>query len=149
MLSQEWHIPRDLNINLYQNGLILGLILGEENENIIKVANKISSETKKYLEFFKTFDLKQIIKSLTRVTTSTSTLIDHTQTNTNEKITQCGLIDIGLSTDQIIFCTRKIKKEKVGGHQQISFISFKNYSQDEYEKALGKLHSQTMIDTII
>ena len=46
MLSQEWHIPGDLNINLYQNGLILGLILGEENENIIKVANKISSETK-------------------------------------------------------------------------------------------------------
>ena len=70
-------------------------------------------------------------------------------TNTNEKITQCGLIDIGLSTHQIIFCTRKIKKEKVGGHQQISFISFKNYSQDEYENALGKLHSQTMIDTII
>ena len=107
MLSQEWHIPGDLNINLYQNGLILGLILGEENENIIKVANKISSETKKYLEFFKTFGLKQIIKSLTRVTTSTSTLIDQMLINTNEKITQCGLIDIGLSSHQIIFCTSR------------------------------------------
>ena len=34
---------------------------------------------------------------------------------------------------------RKIKKEKVGGHKQISFRSFKTYSVDEYEKALGKV----------
>ena len=39
----------------------------------------------------------------------------------------------------MIFCTRKTKKEKVGGHKQISYRSFKNYSVDEYEKALGKV----------
>ena len=33
----------------------------------------------------------------------------------------------------------KIEKEKVGGHKQISFRSFKNYSVDEYEKALDKV----------
>ena len=38
----------------------------------------------------------------------------------------------------MIFCTRKIQKEKVGGHKQISFRSFKTYSVDEYEKSLGK-----------
>ena len=37
------------------------------------------------------------------------------------------------------FYTRKRKKEKEGGQKQISFISFKNYSVDEYEKALGKV----------
>ena len=36
------------------------------------------------------------------------------------------------------FCARKIEKEKVGGHKQISFKSFKTYSVNEYEKALGK-----------
>ena len=45
---------RDSELNSYQNGSISW----EENKNIIKVANKISSETKKYLEFFKTFGLK-------------------------------------------------------------------------------------------
>ena len=60
----------DLIINLYQNSSILG----EENKNIIKGANKISSEAKKYLEFCKTFGLKQLIKSATRVTPNTSTL---------------------------------------------------------------------------
>ena len=60
-------------------------------------------------------------------------------TNTNENVTQCGLINIGLSDRQIIFCTRKIKKEKVGAHKQISFRSFKTYLVDEYEKDLGKV----------
>ena len=60
-------------------------------------------------------------------------------TNTNEKITQRRLINIGLSDHQILFCSRKIKKEKVGSHKQISFRSFKSYSIDEYEKALGKV----------
>ena len=51
MLSKEWHILGHQNINLYQNGSTLG----QESKNIIKDANKISFETKKYLEFCKTF----------------------------------------------------------------------------------------------
>ena len=108
MLSEEWHILRDLNINLYQNGSILE----EGNKNIIKVENKVSSETKIYLEFCKTFGLQQLIKSPTRVRLHTNALIDHKLTNTNEKITQCGLINIGLYDHQIIFVREKLKKKK-------------------------------------
>ena len=39
----------------------------------------------------------------------------------------------------MIFCTRKINKEKVGGHKQTSFSSFKTYSVDKYERVLGKV----------
>ena len=124
-----------IDSNLYQNGSTLG----EENKNIIKGLNKVSSKTKKYLEFCKTFGLKQLIKSPTRVTHNTSTLINHILTNTNEKITQSGLIKIGLSDHQMIFYARIIKKEKVGDQKQISFRSFKNYLVDEYEKALRKV----------
>ena len=53
MLSGEWHILGDLNKNLYQNGSTLG----QENKNITKSANRISCETKKYLEFCKTLAL--------------------------------------------------------------------------------------------
>ena len=60
-------------------------------------------------------------------------------TNTNEKIAQCGLINVELSNHQMIFCTRKTKKEKVGIHKQISFRSFKKYSVEDYEKALGQV----------
>ena len=49
------------------------------------------------------------MQSLTRIALSTSSLIDHILTNTNEKIAQCGLINTGLSDHQMIFCTRKSK----------------------------------------
>ena len=107
MLSEEWHILEGVSINLYQNGSILG----EENKNIIKGAIKVSSETKKYLEFCKNFGLNQFIISLIRATPKTSTLIDCILTNSNEKINQCVLINIGLSDNQVIFCTRKIKNK--------------------------------------
>ena len=66
------------------------------------------------------------------------TLINHLLTKRNEEIEQCGLINTGLSDHQMISCTTKIKRQKVGGHKQISFRSFKNYSVYEYEKALDK-----------
>ena len=49
MLSEEWHFLGDLNINLYHNGSTLE----EENKNIIKGANKVSSETKIIQNFVK------------------------------------------------------------------------------------------------
>ena len=52
--TEKLHILGDLNINLYQKGSTLG----QENKNIIKSASRISSETKKYLEFCKTFGLE-------------------------------------------------------------------------------------------
>ena len=39
----------------------------------------------------------------------------------------------------MIFRTRRIKKEKVDGHKQILFRSFKDYLVDEYKKALEKV----------
>ena len=65
--------------------------------NIIKGANKVSFKQKKYLEFCKSFGLKLLINSPTRVKPNISILIDHMLTNTNVKITQCGLINIRLS----------------------------------------------------
>ena len=120
-----------------------GTLIKENNKNIVKGTNKISPEAKRYLEFCKNFGFKQLIQSPTRVTISTSSLIYHILTNTNEKKAQCGLINVGLSDHQIIFCTlkakKKKKKEKVGIHRQISFRSFKEYSVEGYERALGRV----------
>ena len=124
ILNEEWHILGDLNINLCENGTLIR----KNNQNIVKGTNKISPEAKKYLEFWKTFGFKQLIQSLTRVTLSTSSsLIDHMLINTNEKIAQCKLINVGLSDHQMIFCIRKTKKEKVGIHKQSPFRSFKKF----------------------
>ena len=55
--------------------------------------------------------------------------------NSNEKIVQRGLTHVGVSAHQMIFCTRKTKKEKKG----ISFRSFKQSSVNQYEMGVGKV----------
>ena len=53
---------------------------------------------------------KQLIKSPTRVTCSSSTLIDHA--SFHSKVFPKGAIDAGISDHQPIFCTRKISRFK-------------------------------------
>ena len=89
-----------------------GTLIKENNKNIVKGTNKTSPEAKRYLEFCKNFGFKQLIQSPTRVTISTSSLIYHILTNTNEKKAQCRLINVGLSDHQMIFFVRENQKKK-------------------------------------
>ena len=51
--------------------------------------------------------LKRLIKCPTRVTCSTSTLIDHILASFTSRVSQKGVIDIGISNHQPIFSTHK------------------------------------------
>ena len=94
----------------------------------------------KYKEFISTFGLKQIISSPTRVTCNTSSLIDHVLTNADEKISQSGVIDIGISDHQLIFCTRKINRIKSGATKYINFRSMKKYTKNLFIEKLRAIN---------
>ena len=67
----------------------------------------------------------------TRITSNTSTLINHILGNTHGNISQSGLIDTGISDDSLIYyCTRKILKAKRNRQQEITFHALKNYTAD-------------------
>ena len=64
----------------------------------------------------------------TRLTSSnTSTLIDYILTNTEENISQSGIIDTAISDHSLKYCTRKIPKAKYDRQKEITFRSLKNY----------------------
>ena len=130
--KKEIIILGDININLLQNGKNIL----HENKNNFGDKNAIHSLLKQYKHFLTNFGLKQLIKTPTRVTRDTTTLIDHILTNSEEKISQSGVIDSGISDHSIIFCTRKIIKPKTGDQKIIQFRSFKNYSAELFEEAL-------------
>ena len=77
-----------------------------------------------------------MIKEPTRITCSTSTLLDHILTNSSEKVSQKGVIDVGISDHQLIYCTRKIKRIKHNMHNQIQVRSLKKYSAEIFTNAL-------------
>ena len=70
-LKKELYILGDFNINLYLNQNHTGC------KNIDLVTAAASTDVKSYLQLCTIFGLKQIIKSLTQITCSSTLLIDH------------------------------------------------------------------------
>ena len=78
--------------------------------------------------------MTEIIKELTQITCSTSTLLDHILTNSSENVSQKGVIHVGISDRQLIYCTRKIKRIKHNMRNQVR--SLKKYSAKIFTNAL-------------
>ena len=84
--------------------------------------------------------MHQLIKARTHITCNNATIIDHILASYPERVTQQGIIDVGLSDHQLVFCTRKIYWIKRGTHRQIKFRSFKHYSADLFKETLTSMN---------
>ena len=132
--KKEIYILGDCNINMYYNSPF-----------IVRDDKTISSkfmphDVKNYHQFCTMHSLKQLIQSRARVTRITSTLINHILTSAPSRVSQKGVINVGVSDHQLIFCTRKISRIKTGGaHKYLNFRSLKNYTTDYYKEALQQV----------
>ena len=108
-------------------------VLNRLNE-IKKLDKNVLPEIKMYKEFPSLYGLRQLIDCPSRMTCNTSSLIDHTLTNTQESISQSGVFDTAISDHSLMYCTRKSLKAKYNRHNEITFRSFKNYSPDVYKR---------------
>ena len=100
--KSEVYFLGDFNINLLQNNKF---VLKENQPHDSKNLN--SPLLPKYKELCQTFSLKEIIQEPTRVTSSTSSLLDHILTNSGWKVSQKGVIDVGLSDKPINLLRKK------------------------------------------
>ena len=132
--SQECCLLGDININLQP-----------KDKDIFrhKSANTINKEmpilTTSYLELCFTHSLEQIITRSTRVTDQTVTLIDHILTNSPDKVSLSGVIDLGLSDQDLIYCRRKTSLPESHKHNEIFVHSMKRYSAEKFLEILRKI----------
>ena len=132
-INKETYILGDFNINLYLNNKCVF------EKCPTTVSNTLPYYVRKYQEFCNFFSLKQLFSCPTHISSCSSTIIDHILASYPDRVSQKGIIDIGISDHQLIFCIRKTLKTKTGSHKQISFCSLKNYSVVAYEEALKKV----------
>ena len=59
--------------------------------------------------------------------------------NTQEYISQSGIIHTAVSDHSMAYCTRKISRVKYNKHKEITLRSLKNYSEDVYKETLEKV----------
>ena len=129
--SQKCYLLGDININSHPTG---------KDIFIQKSANTVNKEilhlTRSYLEFCFTHSLEQIITRPTRITDQTATLIDHILTNSPDKVSQSGVIDLGLSDHDLIYCTRKTSLPQYYTNNEISVRSMKRYFAEKFLEIL-------------
>ena len=98
-----------------------------------------SNGVKRYNEFCSLHGLKQLIQEATRTTEKSETLLDHIISNSTQKISQHGVLNLGLSDHQLIYCTWKCTRAKNHDHKHIKIRSMKNYSRELFLKKLKLL----------
>ena len=103
--SQEYYLLGDININLQP-----------KDKEIFRHIPANTHLTRSYLEFCFTHSLEQIITSPTKVTDQTATLSDHIITNSPDKVSRSGVIDLGLSEHDLSYRTRKTSLPKSHKH---------------------------------
>ena len=81
------------------------------------------------------------MSAITRITCSSTSLIDHILASLPKIISQEGAINVGLSDHKLIYCSRKISRIETGGvHKKIEFRSIKNYSVNAYKNASREMN---------
>ena len=122
------------------NLLIMLLIVVVHFLQVLDFRNLNCPLMSKYKELCQTFSLKEVIQESTCIRSTTSSLLDHILTNAGSKISQKGVIDVGLSNHQLIYCTQKIIRTKANMHNQIRFWSLKKYTPELLIKELKKIN---------
>ena len=72
-------------------------------------------------------------------TSKTVTLIDHILMNSPDKVGLSGVIDLGLSDHDLIYCTRKTSLPKSHKHNEIFVRSLKRYSAEKFLEILREI----------
>ena len=91
-------------------------ILGGLNCDVMKADKDSNTPNKKIKSLYELYQLSQLIDKPTRVTMTTSSLIDHIVTNTPEKISDSGVIHTSISNHSLEFAIRKISVVKKHEH---------------------------------
>ena len=120
--TNKMYFLGDFNISLLQNRKFIL----KENQSY-KLKSFSSALVNKYKELCQRVSLTEIFKETTRITCSLSTLLDHILTNSSEKLSQKGVINVGVSDHHSKYCARKIKRIEHKLHNQIQIRSLNFY----------------------
>ena len=111
-------------------------LLGDINCNLLPEANTYDSSH--LTNIFDIFGLRQLITEPTRVTPVSKTLIDLCITNSLEKVTNSGVIHLGISDHSLVFLTRKTHYHR-NGPRVIETRQFKHFNRGKFLSDLNQL----------
>ena len=132
-------------VNVFIDYKLIAQKMDHENKGIICISDfncdwlfPEKNETKKIFDLANVFQLEQLIKELTRITSQSQTLVDLAFSNRHETIIKSGVYHVGMSDHSLIYIHRKIsiprKQPKI-----INTRQFKHHNLEIYKHDLAKI----------
>ena len=109
------------------------LFLGDFNQDLLP--KRLTADARDLRQTFSTYQLTQLIKSPTRITNRSKTLIDHIYTSDSNKVIASGVSQCAISDHSLIYLVRRSKKPR-GPSKVINYRNFKNYSSKNFRADL-------------
>ena len=133
--NSRWH---DMFVSMMDNVNALNLntvILGDFNINLLLTQQSWETTTN-------TLGLTQLISQPTRITNTSSTLIDHIYTNNPHVVYYARVDQTALSDHYPILCNLSFKmpRNKQKGHTYIQYRTFKHFNRDNFLFDLSQLN---------
>ena len=119
-------------------------VLGDLNIDFFQVRSPLLAKYKEILDFF---GCDQLVAEPTRITPTSSSLIDHILTNVSEMVSESGVILNGFSDHLITFCSRRCTKEVASGSNIRQIRSYKNYSQVSFLTVLRRIDWSSILSS--
>ena len=109
-------------------------LMGDLNCNLL--SEVVSNNSSHLLNIIDIYGLTQLVTEPTRVTQYSSTLIDLCLTNSPDKISQSGVIDIGIIDHSAIYLKRKVSHLRSNVHKTVEVRQLKNFNEAEFLRDL-------------
>ena len=110
------------------------ILLGDTNCDLTpKLAEQpIDNNSKHMLDLYESFSFKQLVEEPTRVTLTTSSIIDHIATTCARNIVKSGVHEVAMSDHYMVYCIRKFNGAVEKDHKMIKTRKMKNFNEDAF-----------------
>ena len=146
-LIATWYRPpcSSIELFLYYESFLekldsLGLeyyLLGDLNCNLASA--QYDSNTRRLCEISDLYGLQQLIIEPTRITESSSTLIDLIYTNYIDRVACSGVCHIGISDHSLVYVYRKLSLASSSkGHSTFSYRNFQNFNRESFRNDIAQ-----------
>ena len=125
--QSEWINLFEEKLSIAQSTGLEIILMGDFNIDCTSCINK------KWENLVQLFDLSQLVSEPTRITETTSTLIDHIYTTHQENITECFVAHYAISDHFPVCITRKVnKKISKKDHTTTTFRCFNHFDDSAF-----------------
>ena len=110
------------------------ILLGDTNCDLTpkQAEQPIDNDSKHMLDLYELFSFTQLIEEPTRVTLTTSSIIDHVATTCARNIVKSGVQEVSLSDHYMVYCIRKFNGAVEKGHKMIKTRKMKNFNKEAF-----------------